>query len=652
MSEFARHVHLDFHTTELLAVGERFDGEQFAKTLKDAAVNSIVVFAKCHHGWCYYPTKIGQMHPQLKFDLLGEQIKACRRAGIRVIAYITGGWSESDAKRHPEWQAIHPEKHTPIFTGGGALGSYVPGDADSPKPNCTWAYLCMTGAYGEHIKALAHEVLDNYDVDGLFFDIMGLSIPCSCETCAKEMEAEGYDPNKFSESLAFTTERRKRFLGELRKIVDAKGRGLTVFFNSGGASLTKPEYWPYSTHFEMENLPTRSAMGYDAIVNRSKFFRELGKPVYGMTGKFHTDWGEFGGFKHPDALVQECAAMTAYGVRCNIGDQLHPNGEMNEDTYRLIGRAFHYVESIEDYIEGGVTASRLGLMFPTSGAAREGYAKLLSDSHMDFRVVADNTDLSELECIIVPAPIRLSETRERELIEFWKAGGKLILFGKPDGADQLLKELGYTDLGKAEFDKDYIRSLMNEDLQSPMLMYDSAYRFSMKGETLAELYDPYFARTEAHFCSHRNTPNKETSSGAAIVLGERALCFAHDFGTQYYEFGAYWCRKIFEEAVTRFYAREVEIKGLPVYGRYTMYRHGDELWLHLLSILPIQRRGSAVLEEATPVRDIEVTIPHFRAVSVTSKPQNEAMDFSVADGATTFRVRELCAHQLIVLKKE
>lgn len=149
--------------------------------------------------------------------------------------------------------------------------------------------------------------------------------------------------------------------------------------------------------------------------------------------------------------------MVAYGVRCNIGDQLHPNGQMNADTYRLIGNAYRYVESIEDYIEGGTTCARLGLMLPSTQEAREGYAKLLSDAHFDYRVVAAPDDLSPYDCILLPSPIRLTAEQERALCDFSERGGKLVLFGKPDGAENLLEKIGYTDLGASEFDTDYIR---------------------------------------------------------------------------------------------------------------------------------------------------------------------------------------------------
>ena len=64
-----------------------------------------------------------------------------------------------------------------------------------------------------------------------------------------------------------------------------------------------------------------------------------------MTGKFHQTWGEFGGFKRPEALRYEYAAMLAYGARCSVGNQLHPSGEMNPDTYQLIGAAYADVEA-------------------------------------------------------------------------------------------------------------------------------------------------------------------------------------------------------------------------------------------------------------------------------------------------------------------
>ena len=67
-----RQIHLDFHTSaDIPGVGAEFDPGGFAATLKAAHVNSVTTFAMCHHGMCYYPSRVAPMHPSLKFDLLG-----------------------------------------------------------------------------------------------------------------------------------------------------------------------------------------------------------------------------------------------------------------------------------------------------------------------------------------------------------------------------------------------------------------------------------------------------------------------------------------------------------------------------------------------------------------------------------------------------
>ena len=63
-----------------------------------------------------------------------------------------------------------------------------------------------------------------------------------------------------------------------------------------------------------------------------------------MSGKFHKAWGEFGGFKHRDAILYEAASMVAFGANVNFGDQLHPSGTMEMSTYENIGYAYEYVE--------------------------------------------------------------------------------------------------------------------------------------------------------------------------------------------------------------------------------------------------------------------------------------------------------------------
>lgn len=80
-----RQVHLDFHTSEKLqGIGSCFSKEQFQHALITGHVNSITVFAKCHHGWAYFPSEANEMHPGLKFDLLKAQIEAAHEINVKL----------------------------------------------------------------------------------------------------------------------------------------------------------------------------------------------------------------------------------------------------------------------------------------------------------------------------------------------------------------------------------------------------------------------------------------------------------------------------------------------------------------------------------------------------------------------------------------
>src|ERR671934_83908 len=112
-----RQVHLDFHTAPSIPdVGTDFDAREFARIVQAAHVDSMTVFAKCHHGMSYYPTQVGVMHPALSFDLLGAQIEALHGIGVRAPIYISVGWDEHMADEHPEWRQVDCEGR---FVGKG-----------------------------------------------------------------------------------------------------------------------------------------------------------------------------------------------------------------------------------------------------------------------------------------------------------------------------------------------------------------------------------------------------------------------------------------------------------------------------------------------------------------------------------------------------
>ena len=310
-----RQIHLDFHTSEHIpGIGAAFDPDEFVGTLKDAAVNSITIFAKCHHGWSYYPTKIGAPHPQLaRPDLMGDMVKALTAADIECPIYISVQWDERNARLHPEWRVMSASNKFHRAGDDPSTGQQL---------SAAWHTLCLNHkAYRDELLEHAREVLRNYDTPGIFFDII-LTPDCVCPECIATMQAHGLDPEKPADRLKNDEWVNERFRSEMSAALREEFPGARIFYNCGHIHKQGPKRFASYSHLELESLPT-GGWGYDHFPSSARYAATLGLDFVAHTGKFHTSWGEFGGFKHPDALEFEAAQMVALGSKCLVGDQLH-----------------------------------------------------------------------------------------------------------------------------------------------------------------------------------------------------------------------------------------------------------------------------------------------------------------------------------------
>ena len=151
-----RQIHLDFHTSEKISgIGSAFSKTQFQEMLVRGHVNSVTLFAKCHHGLSYHNTKIGLRHPGLDFELLPRQIEACREIDVKCPIYISAGLDEYIAYKRPEWIAVSRE-------------------GVQSNPLCaSWKQLAFDTPYLSYLCEQIEEIVDNYDAsDGIFLDII------------------------------------------------------------------------------------------------------------------------------------------------------------------------------------------------------------------------------------------------------------------------------------------------------------------------------------------------------------------------------------------------------------------------------------------------------------------------------------------------
>ena len=635
MIEPTRQVHLDFHTSEHIpGIGSEFDKKQFQEALQLGRVNLINVFAKCHHSWSYYPTKVGMPHPNLACeDLLGQQIEACHEIGVLAPIYYTIGWSSYDAESHPEW--CMRTKNGDYVTGNHAWPDDV--QATEPKPTFQWKHLCVATAYRDSIRDQVEEICRLYNVDGFWFDIYQSQHLCYCGTCRSRMESEGVDVEDESAVQAYRARQINTHTTELKELVQRFHPDASVFFN-GLTTMERPansrfRLFADNSKNDLEDLPTTWG-GYDKFPIRSKFFHKEGKPIVAMSGKFHTAWGEFGGFKDPEAIRFEAAAMIAYGARCNFGDQLHPNGLMDMATYQNIGHAYRYVEKIEDYGIGGLPESTLGVWLTEDMEAVEGLCRMLLEEQLDFDIVRPGDPLEPYETVVIPSSPGALTGYEQQLKTYLDSGGSVLALASgiiDRDCTGTTIDCGADFLGASENDMDYtvagdiIRSAedsashlratgrANSLPATPFLNYTSALKFKVHDgtEILSTVHEPYFSRTYGEYCGHQNTPNRtETAVYPAAFRQGNSIVLAHELDQLYYRNGAKVHRVYFASVLRMLHRSPMAEVALPSAGRINLLRQDDQsrYVAHVLYGAPIQRGNCSVIEDLPSFQNVDVRL--------------------------------------------
>jgi len=178
-----RQVHLDFHTSEKIpGVGAEFNADAFVETLKRAHVDSVTLFSRCHHGMIYHETRFPAKHPNLTCDLLALQIEACHQHDIRCPIYITVGWDEYMAKRHPEWLEVD--------ANGKPVGP--------PPLQPGWRKHCFASPYIDYVIEQTNEVLERFgdEVDGIFLTSSFRTKCSACGLCRSLNARAGIPPTR------------------------------------------------------------------------------------------------------------------------------------------------------------------------------------------------------------------------------------------------------------------------------------------------------------------------------------------------------------------------------------------------------------------------------------------------------------------------
>lgn len=587
----------------------------------------------------YYPTKT-EFHyasPDLPAgrDMFGELLKEAHARKIRVV----GRFDFSKTRKavfdaHPEWFFRQSNGEPVIYNG---LYS-----------------TCINGGYyrGQAMKILA-EALENYEVDGLFFNMFGNQARdysgkyvglCHCEACRRLYRA------RFGKEVPETADEdyRKFLFVSSREVAAAIGalirdkRPEAGYFNyiqestdgimsESNTAVARPlPLWPYSASDR---------------VNRARN-SQPGKMAVNLNMQFVDYWWRFATVPREEIALR-CWQNMAHGgaLTFEVNGTLDQEDRQALDTARPI---FRWAAENEQYYVRQTSAARVLLLGAPADTGRayseeayRGIFRLLSEEHIPFAVSDNMQWLGKREFEVVIA----TDWAPAGLREYAEQGGKVLV------ATAAKPEFGVVEVMGTESDvKGYIRvrdhsvfpSLKDTDL---LLVNGPFTRLKGGGPHSLTLIPPSMIGPPEFV--HIDRRETEIPGIVTVAVGKGSVDWIPwNLGTLYYRHSLPAHAGMFRDVLGRLQpSRQLETNAHPLV-EMTLMRHGARTLVHLINLSGNSQTGYFA---PVPMDGIRVRVRgSFRSARSVRAPAR--LTLAASGGMSEFTIARLRDYEVVVLE--
>ena len=647
--DFNRAIHVDFHTMPGIYDINDFDAEKFASLMEEADVTYVNIFAQCNIGFCYYPTKVGIMYPGLKRDMFGELLSALKKRNIGVTAYINSGINHANLRKHPEWRLtdINGVNEKPPVTASGADNFRV---LDG----------CFNTGYGDFVKAIIKEIVDNYDVDGVFLDCVPMH-KCFCENCRKDMAEQGVDIHDEVQTYHFSESVRIKLAEDVKKIVGDRHS----FFNSW--YTWAPDF---QDHIEIECLP--NTWSYEFFGSHVAYARSLNKEIVYMTGRFQNDWGDFGGMCSKASLEHDMFDAVMNGIGFSIGDHAHPSKMLIPKLYKTVKEIYKDLKLYQSYTDDVKYNAEIAVY--SGRQIREydmwmhkGICHMLSELKYTYNITRNIADINKYRLIIVPGNVTFDENETKAFDEYVKRGGKVLSCGKgglkDDGSAFALKEMAAAIEYKGEDKRthtyfEFANGVETELSDVTWATYAPSILMKAKnGTVVADDVKSYF---DKHFDGEFNflyIPPEKKTEYASAVLTDNVAHVSFNIFESYRKYFSQAHRELVKLLIEKLMPNQlIKASDLPVSARATVLDSENKAVLCVKTTFAEIK--AEFVDRAKGVISDHITVSAGKKVSVKGEYNSakdvytdKAVDIKVANGYTEITLPEINGFIMVVLEK-
>lgn len=490
------------------------DAEKIARETEEMAANVVVMNVGGIYAW--YQSKVKYHHineflPEGR-DLLREWIAAFHKRNIKFVARFDFSITDDTTyQQKPQWFARHKDK-SPYYRGEKRMGNWS-----------LFLNTCATGGYrNEEVGVpVIREVLENYDIDGIFFNAPFASA-CFCERCQeKYLQKYGKEmpdsPDDFEPDwLSYCT---KENIGVIyRAIKEVRAEVPMILYYCPFTSKSKA-----FGRFDRDNIYDRYATA-DLICTESQNVLSNGineipetiHPVLSMKAG-QTEDGEL----LPFGIIHSCPGMDWRHVGLPENEYLPWMCQVpaaNATIWHSVTgyndtitdkRIIHTITTVDKMIMKceqdmhGVKSKADVLLYWNGSQAGRNWADILMKEHIQFDFMHDyciNRDrLMKYKAAILPDGFPVTEGMDKLLEAYVSNGGNLLAERcNPDEIVQMAELYG-----------------VEKSVQKGEYLYASYMRFEENGVFIKEGMDTDKAafRGEVNYC----IPTVETDVCMTLV---------------------------------------------------------------------------------------------------------------------------------------
>jgi len=674
---------------------EKYDISKVIEVIKMVDPDVFYATIRTHNGKWFCNAGLGPLHKGLGgVDQLDAIIKHFRAKGKPILGYFSTIYDKKLYDEHPEWRQVDADGR-PIAETRGSFGKV----------------LCPNSPYREYLIAMLRRVIEKYDIDGVFLDMIFFEEePCYCENCARlfrsQYDAEipreqDWDNPVFRKFIQFRNDSNYLFVREVcegaKKVKPElsvcvqytilKGRSISGQTLAVGSV---PDYLYTDIYFRQGYLLMSVCTKLTASISRYR-------PEIGIMTRPGTH-NDTPNMKTLDHLRSEAFTAIANGGAVMFFDIMWPDGTLHDAMWERIDQVIDEIKVRERWL-GGKPVKSVGVFYSEKtriwyGRADRknryeanflGACRALIEEHIPFNILTklDKEALSGYQVLVMPNAVCMSSEEADAVRDFVREGGGLVCTEKTSLWDEngevceefrLADVLGISYAGDtATYSRVYSKFNKEKELAKRLpsdgliTSWGPLRKVYLKGATsIAYIVYPYTESTAGKFVNIMANPPAVPSDWPACTCNEfgkgKALYFVGAIDKDYLKLSFPELKWLIADAV-RFVSRDplkIELQQTPMSVELTAFErnNGSQLILHLVNyqaeigkyVKSESFESRHQVQEILPVFNLQLAVRTDRKVKkVSIQPEGVSPEYEQDNGVVRITIPRVDCHSMVVI---